>query len=144
MRISVFDGEQAPYINDAFWVRDVVFTQEQGFDADIDHDEYDALATHVVLYDDQQPIATARLIPFPQSGYAKIGRVAVLAAYRQKGLGAKIMNALISAAMLKGISDIRLSSQCHASAFYEKLGFRAQGEVYLEEGVEHIMMHYQK
>lgn len=136
-------GKESPYIEDAFWVRDRVFSVEQGFDPNIDVDEYDDEAIHVVIYDEHSPIATGRLILFPEIKSVKIGRVAVLASYRKKGIGIKLMSALINAAQKEGMKSIKLSSQTHAIPFYEKMGFKAEGNVYLEEGEPHQAMVYQ-
>ena len=39
-----------------------------------------------------------------------------------------------------GADEIILHSQIQAEGFYEKLGFKRVGEVFLEEGIEHITM----
>ena len=39
---------------------------------------------------------------------------------------------------------IRISAQTHAIGFYEKHGFKSQGEIYLDEGIEHIDMYLKK
>lgn len=49
-------------LTDAFSLRQQVFTQEQGFPADIDVDEYDESALHVVLYLNDQPAAVLRCV----------------------------------------------------------------------------------
>lgn len=145
MNLILFVGEKQPYINDAYTVRQTVFTEEQGFDAAIDLDQYDQLATHVLIYDEQQqPIATARTIPFYEknNSIVKIGRVAVLFPYRKQGLGKKVMQALMDKAINNQVKEIRLSAQLTALSFYHRLGYQTVGEMYLEEGVEHILMSY--
>lgn len=52
-------------VNHAFQLRQQVFTHEQGFPADIDVDEYDDNALHVVLYIDHTPVAVLRCILSP-------------------------------------------------------------------------------
>lgn len=142
MKVICIDGKLSPYIEDAFFIRHQVFSVEQGFDPEIDIDEYDDNAIHAILYESDRPIATARLLLFKEQGFAKIGRVAVLAEHRRKGLGAKIMCELIEQTRKNGLREVRLSSQLHAIPFYQDLGFQVQGEIYLEEGAEHQMMFY--
>ena len=41
---------------------------------------------------------------------------------------------------LFGPCNIRLGAQTYALGFYESLGFRAEGDTYDEDGIEHIEM----
>jgi predicted GNAT family N-acyltransferase len=139
MEIKSAIGQQSPLIDDALNLRQHVFINEQGFDPLIEVDEYDDVALHIVAYIDNQPIGVARLI-FQENNKAKIGRVAVLKAYRALGVGKQLMEYLINYAQNHHLSELCLSSQLHAKHFYAKLGFQAQGDVYLEEEAEHIWM----
>lgn len=138
MKIQVFYGTDVAESQLAFHVRDLVFTQEQGYPAEIDIDEYDESAWHVVITEENQPVATARLIEV--HGKHKIGRVAVVKDARKQGLGVQVMQALIEKAQVLGIDEIVLHSQTHAQGFYERLGFKVFGEVFLEDGQPHIAM----
>lgn len=141
METHIFYGLTTEKIEQAYEVRDIVFTQEQGYPSEIDIDEYDAVAWHVVLIENDQPIATARLIHV--HGKDKIGRVAVVRPARGRGLGLMVMEALIGQAKTRGIQKITLHSQTHAQRFYEKLGFVVSGEIFLEDGQPHIAMEKQ-
>lgn len=135
---KIIHGDTDPSIKDAYYIRDIVFTQEQGFPAEIDIDEYDKVAWHCILYKDGSSVGTARLIP--QENVGKIGRVAILKQYRGLGLGAEIMKAIIKEAEHLDYKSLNLSSQVYAVPFYEKLGFEVLGDVYLEDGEPHINM----
>ncbi|MBD2815877.1 GNAT family N-acetyltransferase [Xenorhabdus sp. Flor] len=140
MQIKYSIGRQNPeLIQQAFDIRKQVFTDEQGFAADIDIDEYDDIALHVVTYDDEKPIAVLRAIASDNS-MLKVGRVAVLKKYRGRGIGHKVMEFIEDYGRKNNIAAIGLSSQYHAKPFYESLGYQARGEIYLEEGAEHIFM----
>ena len=115
-------------------VREPVFVDEQGFSSDIEIDDDDPVSEHYLMIVDNRPVATARLTP---DGH--IGRVAVLAEFRGKGLGRLIMENVISNGERK-FDKLILSSQLHAVDFYKKLGFKTKGDVYLEAGAEHIEM----
>lgn len=135
---KISHGDIDPSIKDAYYIRDLVFTQEQGFPAEIDIDEYDKIAWQCILYKDATPVGTARLIP--QENVGKIGRVAILKQHRGEGLGLVIMEALIKEAIRLEYKSLNLSAQVYAIPFYEKLGFEVLGDVYLEDGEPHINM----
>lgn len=113
-----------------------VFVVEQQVPESLEQDEWDAQCWHAVAYNGAgQAVATGRLLP---DGH--IGRVAVARAMRGKGVGAKIMDALIELAVKLGHTTLILSSQTHAQAFYEKRQFVAQGDIYDDAGIDHILM----
>lgn len=120
---------------DAKLIRTQVFICEQGITEADEWDDQDMISDHFVVYDQDQPIATARLL---QNN--SVGRVAVVKAYRGQGLGQMIMLEIISYAQKQGLSVLTLSSQVHAISFYEKLGFTVQGNSYDECGISHIEM----
>ncbi len=126
---------------EAKYIRTEVFMKEQGFKDEFD--EWDNKVSHVVLFVDGKAAGTARLLPRENNKTFVIGRVAVLEKYRKLHIGSKIINELeIMAKKLDGIS-IELSAQCRVQGFYEKLGYVAIGETYLDEFCEHIHMEKQ-
>ncbi|AOM40944.1 GNAT family N-acetyltransferase [Xenorhabdus hominickii] len=140
MKIKHSIGRQNPeLIQQAFAIRKQVFTDEQGFAEEIDIDEYDDIALHVVLFDDERPIGVLRAI-LKDNGMLKVGRVAVLKSHRGRGIGRQVMGFIADYGRQNSIATIGLSSQCHARPFYESLGYQAYGEIYLEDGEEHIFM----
>lgn len=123
-------------------IRRKVFIEEQHVPEELEWDEYDTQAdtTHVLLTDEQGiAIATARFRPY-DDGLLKIERVAVLAAQRGTGAGKMIMEAIEAAALKAGYSGMKLSAQLHARKFYERLGYQAYGQVYLDAGIDHTDM----
>ena len=120
---------------DAKLIRTQVFICEQGITEADEWDDQDVISQHFVIYDQDQPIATARLLQ-----NHSVGRVAVVKAYRGQGLGQMIMLEIISYAQKQRLSVLTLSSQVHAISFYEKLGFTVQGNSYDECGISHIEM----
>ncbi len=116
-------------------IREFVFIQEQNIPVADEWDAQDAISLHFVVYDQAQPIATARLLQ-----NHSIGRVAVLKAYRGQGIGKLLMQAMIQQAKLEQRKFLKLSSQVHAVQFYAGLGFTVEGEAYLDCGIPHIDM----
>ena len=120
---------------DASPIRFEVFVAEQRVPADIELDELDARCVHAVAYENGAPIATGRLLP---DGH--IGRMAVLKAWRGRGVGSAILRALMDAARRRGDAKIELSAQVHAVPFYLAHGFQPVGPVYEEAGIAHQAM----
>ena len=84
---------------------------------------------------DGRPVGTGRLLP---DGH--IGRMAVQAAWRGRGVGAALLQALIAEAGRRGMAQLALSAQTHALGFYGRFGFLPEGEVYDEAGLPHQVM----
>jgi predicted GNAT family N-acyltransferase len=140
--ITTFEAGRA----DITHVRDTVFIQEQGIAADEEYDQYDPHCSHVVLRCDDRPVATGRLHIEPWGGepqgepVGRFGRIAVLAAYRGLGLGQRVVVELERLSLAAGLSKVWFHAQTYAQPFYERLGYRASGAVFLEEGIPHVHM----
>jgi len=132
-------GSDADTVEQAHAVRRRVFIEEQGVAEAVEMDGKDQAATHVVLADDADPVATAR-VRVPTEATAKIERVAVLPAYRGDGLGRRVMDAAESAALDDGATEAVLHAQVRVRAFYERLGYTANGDTFEEAGIPHVEM----
>ncbi|KXZ68312.1 GNAT family N-acetyltransferase [Acinetobacter venetianus] len=132
---SVKYGSWDQLQQDAKLIRELVFISEQNIPEQDEWDDQDAISQHFVVYDQNQPIATARLL-----ANNSVGRVAVLKAYRGQGIGRLIMLEIIAYAQAQKRPNLQLSSQVHAISFYGKLGFSIQGDEYDECGIPHIEM----
>lgn len=134
MEIKSFKG----LVDDALEIRITVFVKEQGF---VDEeDEIDALATHLVAYEEDKPIATCRF--FKENGGEDyvLGRLCVLKEKRTAGVGARLLSEAEKGAKALGAKALKLHSQIGARAFYEKCGYKQSGEIELEQGKEHVWM----
>lgn len=152
-RVTVKTGDWATLAPHALPVRLRVFVQEQLVPIEMEVDEWDPLALHAVVFDeDGVALATGRLV-FEQPGggsestlsslanaVGRIGRMAVLATYRGQGLGRLVMATLIQAAREQGLAHLVLHAQQSAIGFYEQFGFRSVGEAFEEAGIPHIEM----
>ena len=119
---------------DAQSIREQVFIQEQHIAAVDEWDAEDAISLHFVVYADGKAIATARLL---QNN--SVGRVAVLKSQRSLGVGKLLMQYIIDYAQPQR-EFLKLSSQVQAMPFYAGLGFKAEGEEYLDCGIPHRTM----
>lgn len=133
IRTEVLPWEKA--LDRAKAIRLAVFVQEQAIDESEEWDESDLVSMHALALMGEECVGTGRLLP-----EGKIGRMAVLKAFRRKGIGAAILNALIKEARRQGLSELRLSAQDHAIEFYRQFGFETEGEPYIEVGIPHQQM----
>lgn len=120
-------------------IRRQVFQQEQGVSAELEFDGLDDAATHLLACDRTQAVGTARLRPL-DNRKAKVERVAVLASHRGRGIGRQLMVAAIAQVRSQGMTTIKINAQLQVKAFYERLGFVAQGAVFEEAGIPHVAM----
>ncbi|KPQ28038.1 MAG: putative acyltransferase [Halomonas sp. HL-93] len=133
--VNIQEGEWSLLGNIASPIRRVVFIDEQQVPQDEEWDGQDPACRHFVAYLNDQPVGTARLLP---DGH--IGRVAVLAEARGSGIGGQLMAAAIACAQRLGHPQVALSAQLHALAFYERLGFTAHGDIFMDAGIPHREM----
>lgn len=124
-------------LTDAAQIRRKVFIEEQQVAEEEEWDDLDARCNHLILYANDNPAATGRIVPGKP---VLLGRIAVLREFRGRGLGAEIVNRMASKAFADGADDVHLHAQIQAQGFYEKLGFVAYGEPYDEAGIPHISM----
>lgn len=124
--------------SDAHLIRITVFVEEQGFVKELD--DLDDEAWHVIVYDGDQPAATARAF-LNDEGLCKIGRVAVMRAYRGQHLGEQMMLWFEEELKKLGARRFKVSAQVRASGFYERLGYVRHGEEYLDEYCPHVDMY---
>jgi predicted GNAT family N-acyltransferase len=117
-------------------LRRTVFIEEQGVPEVDEIDDKDDQAIHLLAQVGGRPVGTARLLVLGDMG--KIGRVCVLPDQRGTGLGAALIRAGVAQfRQMPGLIGVKLSAQTHALAFYERLGFVAYGEDYLDAGIAH-------
>ena len=116
-------------------IRTVVFIEEQFVTPEFEWDEIDATAIHLLATVDNQPIACLRIIH-----HQKIGRMAVLKAWRGLGVGMALLNQAIKICRQYGSKTVKLSAQTHAIGFYEKAGFKQISGEYCDVDIPHVDM----
>ena len=124
---------------DAYLIREKVFIQEQGVPEDMELDKFDHISNHALAYEGRLCVGTGRLVRL-NSHHAKIGRMAVLSAFRNRGIGKAILSRLIALAKAEGVLTLTLHSQISAIPFYAKMGFIVEGPIYDEAGIAHRNM----
>lgn len=135
MSIRIVLGDWALQREAARPVRYEVFVLEQKVPLKLEWDELDPVCVHAVTWDGERAVATGRLLP---DGH--VGRMAVLAAMRGRGIGSALLEALMAAAKARGDKAVVLNAQTHAAPFYRRHGFVPEGEEFMEAGIPHPRM----
>ncbi|MFC1762732.1 GNAT family N-acetyltransferase [Planctomycetota bacterium] len=118
-------------------VRVAVFVEEQAVPLENEMDDRDAACVHALAFDEARPVATGRL-DCEQGG--RIGRVAMLADYRGRGIGKEVMQALEAEAKRRGFQQTWLHAQVAVIPFYRQLGYCEEGSTFTEENILHQTM----
>lgn len=122
-------------------LRNEVFVVEQNCVFQ-DADNKDQESLHLMYWNNNELIAYCRLLP-PGLAYNEmsIGRVVSSLKYRKTGAGKLLIAEAIQQIHHQfGSGPIRIGAQCYLIEFYASFGFIEEGEMYLEDGIEHIEM----
>ena len=120
----------------AFSIRKIVFVEEQKVPEDIEWDEFEYEANHVLAYVREVPVGTARWRQ-TQKG-VKLERFAVLSEFRFCGVGKNLVHFILKELLNSEI--IYLHAQQHVVAFYERFGFIKKGDKFFEADIPHWLM----
>lgn len=137
-RISFSDSE---FKKLALPIRTKVFVDEQKVPSELEYDGADEQARHYILYLDEKPIGTARWRETNEG--IKLERFAVLKQYRNKNYGSGLLKAVLQD-IIPLNKPIYLHAQLKAVPYYERQGFVKVGEKFVEAGIEHYLMQYDK
>lgn len=129
---------ESPETDAAVALRLRVFVDEQGFPRETEVDAEDVGATHFLAIDGDRVVATLRL--FTRDRRWWIGRVAVEADRRGEGLGSRLIAEAERYAQSLAADAVRLSAQCQAQRFYERMGYTPVGQPYPDEHIQSITM----
>ncbi|TAL43002.1 MAG: GNAT family N-acetyltransferase [Chitinophagaceae bacterium] len=122
-------------------LRNEVFVVEQNCVYQ-DADNKDPQCWHLMGWENDLLVAYTRLVP-PGITYElpSIGRVVTSPKMRKMGMGRTLMEKSIeTTGKLFGKTPIKIGAQLYLKKFYETLGFQQSGEMYMEDGIEHIEM----
>jgi len=117
-------------------IREQVFVREQGVPPELEWDDHDAGAVHVLAFaGDGGAVGTGRMLASGQ-----IGRMAVLPEHRGAGIGGEILETLVAEGRRRGMPAPFLHAQTHALGFYRAHGFHPEGKVFMDAGIPHRLM----
>ena len=124
--------------DDIIAIREEAFIKGRGVPRDVEIDGRDSELLHFCVYEGKTLLAYLRSEDIGKMLH--IGRICVKKDCRKKGYGRILMDFLFGYAKENGFSAVELSAVDTAVGFYEKIGFVAEGDFYLETGVPHIYM----
>ena len=119
-------------------LRKSVFIEEQLVPEELEWDDWDNKAEHIIIIFNGTPIGCARLIFIDK--IMRLERMAIIRSKRYQGFGSRLLFEIIRIARNKKIKKINISAQLQAMFFYQKVGFIAKGKIYNEAGIKHIKM----
>jgi ElaA protein len=125
---------------DILRLRSEVFVVEQNC-VFLDMDNKDQYCDHVMIYTDKL-VATSRLVP-PGVSYAEmsVGRIVSHKDARRGGVGKLLVRESLRLLEEKyGNGPVKIGAQYYLKAFYEGFGFRQCSDIYVEDGIDHILM----
>jgi predicted GNAT family N-acyltransferase len=137
MSVTVVTGSWAELGAAASAIRHEVFVEEQRVPVELELDEFDAVSIHALALDGETALGTGRLLP---DGH--IGRMAVRREARGGGIGSKLLRALMQQAQQRGDNAVVLHAQLSAVGFYQRHGYKPEGDVFMDAGIEHIAMRH--
>ena len=123
-------------------IRRTVFIDEQDVPEELEWDGLDAdpqTCVHLLAESrDGQPIGTVRMLIDNHVGH--IGRMAVLPAWRGRGIGSALLDAVLAVAAQRQLRSTWLNAQTQVTGFYARAGYRISGEEFLDAGIPHRRM----
>lgn len=115
-----------------------VFVDEQGVPAELERDDRDAEALHLVAVRDGAIVGCCRLVRV--GGVVRLGRMAVTQGARGTGVGRRLLDFAERVAREEGAGRMTLHAQTSARGFYARAGYAAEGEEFLDAGIVHVAM----
>ena len=122
----------------ALRLREEVFCGEQGVSLADELDGRDADALHLVVVEDGAVVGTCRLLL--EGKTVTLGRMAVAPPARGRGLAQALLTEADARSRALGAERIALAAQLGAQTIYERGGYSSYGDVFLDAGIEHVMM----
>jgi predicted GNAT family N-acyltransferase len=139
-KIIIIQAEDPALIKQVFAIRTEVFVHEQKCLPSEEFDELDAVAQHYLLFENELAVATGRFRKTDKG--IKIERIATLSQYRGKGYATVLINHLMAVAQntFKDVHHFYLHAQVSVKPLYQKLGFTAYENTFIEADIVHQAM----
>jgi predicted GNAT family N-acyltransferase len=120
-------------------IRGIVFIEEQQVDWEGEIDEFEDSSLHILGEVGGQPVASGRLRQV-EGGWFKLERIAVRPRWRGQGYARGMVRRLLDEAARQGATRLKMHAQVYLEDFYREFGFRREGPVFDECGIDHILM----
>lgn len=136
----LYPANTAQLREQAFALRREVFVTEQRVPAEDEIDAYEDESHHLLLFNDDQAVATARWRQTTEG--IKLERFAVRSAWRNQGIGRQLLEAVLNDIQRQAGpgQHLYLHAQLLAVPFYARAGFDRVGDEFDECGIRHVRM----
>lgn len=141
IQIKTFTIDNNELMKHAYHIRNVVFIEEQNVDKHDEFDGFDDKSVHYLALYNGKPAATARWRETDDG--IKLERFAVVKNYRRKSLASLILKLMLEE-VLPSKKTIFIHAQTNVLNFYEIHGFKKRGNAFVETGIEHYKMIFEK
>ena len=94
---------------------------------------------HFGLFEEGRLLACVILKPLGD-GSVKLRQMVVEEAVQCQGLGKELIQGMERLAKERGVESIEMSARISAQGFYEKMGYRCEGGIFQEVGLDHVKM----
>ena len=140
-KVKKFEALTVNELYDLLKLRQQIFVVEQNC-IYLDADGVDKDCLHLLGFVNKKIVGYARIIPARLTYKTpSIGRVVVDEKHRGKGYAHKLMNESIKVAVKKKFAKkITISAQLYLKEFYQSIGFKVSGNVYLDCDLPHLKM----
>lgn len=122
-------------------LRDVLLRQPLGLTMDAEAADWADGTRHFGLFDEADDLAACVLASPLPDGSVRLRQMAVSAASQSSGFGRSLMQQAEAVLRRSGVKSLSLHARDTAIGFYEKLGYSRVGDIYLELGIPHQLMH---
>jgi predicted GNAT family N-acyltransferase len=136
--IEVRPARDDEELSAALALRHAVFVVEQQVPVADEIDGRDGGALHLVAVEDGTVVATCRLLG--DGATIKLSRMAVAPSARRRGIASALLDEAEQRARRQGAQRLALSAQTEALGLYERAGYSAYGDRFMDAGIEHLMM----
>jgi len=136
IEIKKFQFENRELMKTAHNIRQEVFVIGQNCPEEIEW-EFEEESTHFLVFDNKEAVATARHRE-TDNGY-KLERFAVLESERGNGYGHIVLKAILED-LSNFNGNIYMHAQLDVIPFYEKMGFKKEGDLFEEANITHYKM----
>ena len=123
-------------------IRKAVFTEEYGIPEDVELDDDDIMAMHVILDYENEKVGTGRM-KFDGETFI-LDKMAVLKEHRNNGYGEFIVRMLLDKVFLANGKEIFTDATKDTVEFFKKIGFVEIGDEYEKDKLIYVPMKVQK
>jgi predicted GNAT family N-acyltransferase len=138
MALKIIDHGTKEY-EEVVRLRDEILRKPLGLHFTPEELEKEKENLHIAAYEDDQMLGCCMLVQEdPQT--VRLRQMAVLNDLQGKGIGRALMQFAENLARDRGYKKITMHARKNATGFYEKMGYRKQGEEFTEITIAHYVM----